>query len=151
MSYSEQTNVGARLKSEFQFVVQTTQTSAAEAADSTGTSVDRLALSRHYYSAKAIVVGKFIGSSTAQTAILIPTVQHSSDGTSWESHTTGAGVTFTGTTEDGEVEVDVNLIGARRYVRISLPAPTFSDCSSGSYFDGSAAFIFGGADELPAA
>jgi hypothetical protein len=30
------------------------------------------------------------------------------------------------------IEQSVNLNGARRYIRCQVPAPTFTDCSSGS-------------------
>lgn len=154
MSLSKQYNVGPYIKAETALVnTAITQSSAAAAGASTGESIDRNASGfRRYYSCKLIVSGKFIGGSTAKTGILAPAFQHSSDGTSWDNYSTDTAqsVTFTGTTEINTVEQSVNLNGARQYVRVSLPAPTFSDCSSGSHFAVHGVMVFGGADELPA-
>jgi hypothetical protein len=91
-------------------------------------------------------------------------VQHSSDGTSWDNYSTGTVPTAaafgststggstgtTGGTAYNTVEQSINLNGARRYVRIQVPAPTFQDCSSGSVLAFAGTLVFGGADELPA-
>ena len=166
MSLSEQFNVGARIKGKVSFGGQITQTSNAAATTQDGVSVDRNESGlRRYYSAKAIVAGTFLyGASSAHTASVSINVQHSSDGTSWENYSTAtvpanvvwgatssgyAGGTTAGTEAD-TVEQSVNLNGARRYLRIQIPAPTFSDCSSGSVLTLTGMFVFGGADTLPA-
>jgi hypothetical protein len=61
------------------------------------------------------------------------------------------GNTTVGTTDYKTVEQSVNLNGARRYLRVSIPAPTFATSSSGQgVFSGQVSVIFGGGDELPA-
>ncbi len=44
----------------------------------------------------------------------------------------------------------MSLNGARRYVRMQLPAPTFANCSSDYIFTGHGVIVFSGADENPA-
>lgn len=161
MSLIEQFNIGSRIKAKTALVNTTiTQSSAAAASASTGHAVDRNASGlRRYYSCKAVVSGVFTGATTAKSGSLTLAFQHSSDGTSWDAFSTGtepAAVTFgpstntTQGTEYGTIEQSVNLNGARRYLRVQLPAPTFSDCSSGSSFTVHGVLVFGGADELPA-
>lgn len=151
MSLTEQMNIGSYVKVESNLVVLTTQTTAAAAAAVTGQTLDRTALGRRYYSCKAAVSGKFTGLTTAATAAISLSISHSSDGTSWDTLSTGSASTLTGTTEYGECEATANLVGARRYLRIDFPAPTFSGSSSGMVFDGAGYFVFGGADTLPVA
>jgi len=160
MSLSEQVNIGARITAAVSVATAITQSTAAAATTQDGQAVDRNALGRRYYSAKAIVAAVFIGNSTAQSASLGINVQHSSDGTSWDNYSTAtvpavtsfpASTNSTAGTLFGTVEQSVNLIGARRYVRIQIPPPTVSSSSSGNSFTAvTGAFVFGGADELPA-
>ena len=134
------------------------QTSAAAATTQDGLTIDRYQLARRYYSCKAAFVASFVGGTSAKTASLTLNFQHSSDGTSWDNFSTGTvpsavafGNSTAGTTDYKSVEQSVNLIGARRYVRMQIPAPTYSDCSSGGgTFSGMGVMIFGGADEAPA-
>lgn len=156
MSFTEQTNVGARIKA----VMATTslsisQTSNTAATTQDGLSIDRVQLGRRYLSCKAVAAFGYVASTTAKTAGLAVTIQHSSDGTSWDNWTTGSSVTFgnstAGTTDYDTAETSANLVGARRYLRVQIPVPTYSDCSSGQgVFSGGAVIVFGGADELPA-
>lgn len=156
MSFTEQSNIGARIKA----VMATTslsisQTSTAAATTQDGLTVDRAQLGRRYYSCKAVAAFGYVASATSRTATAAVNIQHSSDGTSWDSLATGTAVTFgnstAGTTDYKTAETSASLIGARQYVRVAIPAPTFSDCSSGrGVFSGSAVLVFGGADELPA-
>jgi hypothetical protein len=156
MSVTEQTNIGSRIK----IVMATTslslaQTSATAVTTQDGLTVDRNESGRRrYYSCKAALTASFVAASSQRTATIAVNVQHSSDGTSWDTHTTGVVGTFgstNGTTHYQSVETSVNLNGARRYIRVQLPAPTYSDCSSGQgVFTGNAVIVFGGADELPA-
>lgn len=167
MSLTEQFNVGARIKGVTAMAVQVTQTSAAAPTTQDGLTIDRNASGlRRYYSCKFSVGAQFLyGASSAHTATVASlNVQHSSDGTSWDNYSTAtvptavtwgatsagyAGLTTAGTESD-VIEQSVNLNGARRYIRVQLPAPTFSDCSSGSVLTVAGMCIFGGADELPA-
>ena len=156
MSLSQQTNIGAHIKA----VLATTnatisQTSASAASTQDGQTIDRTTLGRRYYSAKAVVSAGYVANATARTAALSLTVDHSSDGSSWESYSTAAAKTFgnstAGTTDYSTLEHSVSLVGARRYLRVRLHAPTFSDCSSGQgVFSAHGVMVFGGADELPA-
>ena len=129
--------------------------SASAATTQDGLTIDRNESGRRrYYSCKVAFVGSFVAASSQRTATLAISAQHSSDGTSWDSLTTGVGGTFgstNGTTHYQSVSTNVNLNGARRYIRVSIPAPTYSDCSSGQgVFSGAGVVVFGGADELPA-
>ena len=166
MSLVEQFNIGSRIKAKVSFGGQITQTSNTAATTQDGVAVDRNESGlRRYYSCKAVVGGVFLyGASSAHTASVGINVQHSSDGTSWENYSTAtipsnsvwgatsagyAGGTTAGTEAD-TVEQSVNLNGARRYLRVQIPVPTFSDCSSGSVLTLTGTLVFGGADELPA-
>ena len=166
MSLIEQFNVGSRIKGRTAAAVVVTQTSAAAATTQDGLTIDRNESGlRRYYSCKAIVGGQFLYAASSAHIATIATLnfQHSSDGTSWDNFSTGSvpsSVTWgsssggaVGTTAGnapGVIEQSVNLNGARRYVRVQIPAPTFSDCSSGSVLTLGAVLVFGGADELPA-
>jgi hypothetical protein len=167
MSLSEQFNIGARVKGVTAVAVAVTQTSNTAATTQDGLTIDRnLSGLRRYYSCKFVVGGQFLyAASSAHTAIVSSlNVQHSSDGTSWDSYSTAtvpsavtwgatsagyAGVTTAGTEADS-IEQSVNLNGARRYIRVQIPAPTYTDCSSGSVLSVAGVCVFGGADELPA-
>jgi hypothetical protein len=167
MSLSEQFNVGARIKGVTALATQITQTSNTAATTQDGLTIDRNTSGfKRYHSAKFVVAGQFLyAASSAHTATISSlNVQHSSDGTSWDSYSTAtvpsavvwgatsagyAGLTTAGTEADA-IEQSVNLTGARRYIRVQIPAPTFSDCSSGSVLSVAAVCVFGGADELPA-
>jgi len=165
MSLVEQFNVGARIKGKTALAVQITQTSNTAATTQDGLTVDRnLSPLKRYYSCKVQIGGQFLyGASSAHTASIAGfTFQHSSDGTSWDNYTTNASTVIWGATSSGyaggttagtesdELEHNVNLNGARRYVRVQIPAPTFTDCSSGSVLTIGGTITFGGADELPA-
>jgi hypothetical protein len=156
MSLTEQFNIGARID-----IVQATtslslsQTSAAAVTTQDGLTIDRQESGRRqYYSCKIAFVGSFVAASSGRTATMGINLQHSSDGTSWDTYTTGVAATFgstNGTTHYQEVQTSANLVGARRYLRVQIPAPTFSDCSSGQgVFSGMGVLVFGGADTLPA-
>lgn len=166
MSLSEQFNVGARIKGKVAFsnasFAPTSNGAALTTAD--GVTVDRNESGlRRYYSAKAIVAGTWTAGSSQNTQTLTLNFQHSSDGTSWDnfstgtapsavwgSSSTGGSTGTTGGTAYQTVEQSVNLNGARRYVRIQIPVPTFTDCSSGRSLSYAGVLVFGGADELPA-
>jgi hypothetical protein len=167
MSLSEQFNVGARIKGVTALATQITQTSNTAATTQDGLTIDRNTSGyKRYYSATFVVSGQFLyAASSAHTATISSlNVQHSSDGTSWDSYSTATvpsavvwGATSAGHTQattagtaNNAIEQDVNLNGARRYIRVQIPAPTFSDCSSGSVLTVGAVCVFGGADELPA-
>jgi hypothetical protein len=134
------------------------QTSATAATTQDGLTINRLQLGRRYYSCKAAFVASFVASTTAKTASVTLNFQHSSDGTSWDNFSTGTvptaktfGADTGGTTDYDSVEQSVNLTGARQYIRMQIPAPTYSDCSSGQgVFSGMGVIVFGGADENPA-
>jgi hypothetical protein len=168
MSLSEQVNIGARIKGKTALAAAITQTSNAAATTQDGLTIDRRESGLgHYNSAKFIVTGQFLyGASSAHTAVVSSlNVQHSSDGTSWDNYSTAtvpSAVTFGSTavgntagttagTANDEIEQSVDLRGARRYIRVQIPAPTFSDCSSGSVLTVGAVCVFGGPDTMPAA
>jgi hypothetical protein len=160
MSLAEQFNIGSRIKAVAASTsLSIAQTSASAATTQDGLTIDRNATGRRrYYSCKAIAAFSYTAATTAKTATIGINVQHSSDGTSWENYSTASvptAVTFGadtgGTTDYDTVEQSVNLNGARRYLRVQIPAPTFADCSSGQgVFSGQAILVFGGGDELPA-
>lgn len=119
---------------------------------------------RRYYSCKAVVSAHLTADSSQRTATMVINVQHSSDGTSWDnfstatnpdavtwgSTSTGGDAGTTGGTANGVVSQNVNLQGARQFIRVQLPAPTFPDCSSSIILTGHGVVVFGGGDELPA-
>ncbi len=161
MSLSEQYNVGARITAQMATTsLSISQTSAAAATTQDGLTVDRQATGfKRFYSCKAIAAFSFTSASSQRTATLGINFQHSSDGTSWDNYSTAtvpSVVTFGATsgslsTDYDTIEQSVNLNGARRYVRVQIPAPTYSDCSSGQgVFSGSAVIVFGGGDQLVA-
>ncbi len=167
MSLVEQFNVGSRIKARTALATVITQTSATLATTQDGLTIDRNESGlKRYYSCKVCVGGQLLyAASSAHTATISSIVfQHSSDGTSWDNYSTAnapastiwgatssgfASLTTAGT-EPKMIEQSVNLNGARRYVRVQVPAPTFTDCSSGSTLSLAAVIVFGGADELPA-
>lgn len=135
------------------------QTSAAAATTQDGLTVDRLSLGRRFYSCKAQFVASWTAASSQRTASIGLNFQHSSDGSSWDNFSTGtvpAVVVFGNTsgslsTDYKSVGQSVNLIGARRYIRMQISTPTFADCSSGQgVFSGMGVITFGGGDENPA-
>lgn len=156
MSLNQQFNIGAYIKAK----MATTSLSLAQSSGTAVTTQDGLTIDRNesglrrYYSCKGVGTFSFVAASSQRTATLALNIQHSSDGTSWETLTTGVAATFgstNGTTHYQTVETSANLVAARRYVRVQLPAPTYSDCSSGQgVFSGNCTIVFGGADELPA-
>lgn len=162
MSLSEQFNIGARITAKMATTsLSFSQTSAAAATTADGLTIDRQDTSlKQFYSAKAIAAFSFIAASSQRTATIGINFQHSSDGTSWDNYSTatvptvvtfGASSVGGASTDYDTVEQSVNLNGARRYVRVQIPAPTYSDCSSGQgVFSGGAVIVFGGADTLPA-
>lgn len=166
MSLVNTLNVGAFIRARTALVnAAITQTSATLATTQDGVTVDRNAAGlRRYYSCKAVVSAAFTGDSSMTVGSMTLNFQHSSDGTSWDNFSTGTvptaaiwGNTSSGSAVDstagaayGTVEQSVNLNGARRYVRIQVPAPTFPSCSSGFSFNAHGIIVFGGADELPA-
>ncbi len=159
MGLSEQYNVGARIT----VIPATTsisisQSSAAGATTQDGLTIDRYNLARRYYSCKAAFAASFTAANSSRTATLSLNFQHSSDGTSWDNYSTQTiptAVTFGadtgGTTDYDRVEQSVNLNGARRYLRMQVPVPTFATSSSGmGVFSGQGVIVFGGGDEVPA-
>jgi len=169
MSLVDQFNIGNRIKVRTALAnVSVTQSTAAASTTQDGITIDRNAPGlRRYYSAKAVVSGAFLGNSSMGTGYVGINVQHSSDGTSWENYSTqtvpAAGVYVWGSSTSGNavgttsggaygtIEQSVNLNGARRYIRIQIPAGgTFPDSSSGNSLTVHGVLIFGGADELPA-
>lgn len=168
MSLSEQFNIGARIRTRTALAVAVTQTSAAAATTQDGLTIDRNESGlRRYYSCKACIGGQFLYPSSSAHIATIASLnfQHSSDGTSWDNYSTAtvptASVVFGATSagnaalttagnESDQIEMSVNLNGARRYIRVQVPAPTFTDCSSGSVLTLGGLIVFGGADELPA-
>lgn len=153
---SHQLNIGAHIL----VVPGTTSLSISQTSNTAATTQDGLTVDRNesgrrrYYSAEVGFIGSYVAASSQRTATLAVSLQHSSDGTSWDSYTTGVAGTFgstNGTTHYQQVATNVNLNGARRYIRVSIPAPTYSDCSSGQgVFSGCGYVAFGGADQLPA-
>lgn len=154
MSLARQYDIGKYIKGVAAIAPATVLSSAGGSATN-GLTIDRNALPRHCYSARAIVTGRLTG-STQQTVSLASAVQHSSDGSSWDSFSTGtnasAVVGSTGATgaqsTDGTVEQTINLKSARRYIRVNV-TPTFTLTSSGDNVALNGVVAFGGADELP--
>ena len=164
MSLIDQVGGGYRVKGAVALPnTAVTQTSNTAASTQDGLTIDRLTLGRRYYSCKTIVAAAWGAGSSQQTVSLSLNFQHSSDGTSWDNFSTGTVVASvlgststggstgtTGAATYGTVEQSVGLVGARRYVRMQLPVPTFGDCSSGKTVTVAGTIVFMGADELPA-
>lgn len=159
MSLVDSFNIGAQLKAVMGSTnVVLSQTSAAAASAVDGLTIDRTALGRRYYSAKAIAAFQYLAASSQTVATLAISFSHSSDGTSWDAYSTATnptavqfGTTAGGTTDYDTIEQSVNLNGARRYLRVQIPAPTYANCSSGQgVFTGGSIIVFGGADIAPA-
>lgn len=155
MSLNAQYNVGARIKAAMATTsLSLSQSSASALTTQDGLTIDRTLLGRRYYSCKGVVSFQYQPGSSQRTLTQAINIQHSSDGTSWDTLSTGIAATFgttNGSTFYGTAEVSANLNGARRYIRVQLPAPTFADCSSAQgVLSGNAVIVFGGGDELPA-
>lgn len=155
MSLNTQYNMGPRIKVALGTTsLSLSQSSATALSTQDGLTIDRTLLGRRYYSCKAVAALQYQPGSSQRSLTLAINVQHSSDGTSWDTLTTGVAATFgstNGSTFYGTAETSANLNGARRYIRVALLAPTFADCSSGQgVLSGNAVVVFGGADELPA-
>jgi len=159
MSLNESINIGARIKAvQGTSSLAISQTTGTAATTQDGLTIDRTLLGRRYYSCKAIAAFAYLPASTATQATLGINFQHSSDGTSWDNYSTATvpsvntfGNTTVASTDYDTVEQSVNLTGARRYVRMQIPAPTYGTSSSGQgVFSGMGVIVFGGADELVA-
>jgi hypothetical protein len=160
MSLSEQFNVGARITAKMATTsLSISQTSNTAATTQDGLTIDRLEAGlKRYYSCKSIAAFAFLAASSATVASVSINFQHSSDGTSWDNYSTATvptavtfGTTAGGSTDYDTVEQSVNLVGARRYVRMQISTPTFAGSSSGQgVFSGGGILVFGGGDELPA-
>lgn len=156
MSISQQYNIGSKVKCVAgSSSLAISQTSAAAATTQDGLTIDRTLLGRRYYSCKASAAFGYVAASTATTATAYVRIQHSSDGTSWDNYSTGDAVTFgnstAGTTDYKTAECSANLNGARQYIRVQVPAPTYGTSSSGQgVFSGQVQIVFGGGDQLVA-
>jgi hypothetical protein len=139
-----------------------------------GATHDRLSVTRRYLSAKLVITGLQIhGSATgAQPSYTVtPAVQDSADGVTWTDYTgdgdsptaqtryvggsSAASASSTGTPALGEQAVfslDVNLSRARRYIRASATAVvgSSSTATQAPSLALDAAWVFGGADTVPA-
>jgi hypothetical protein len=120
-----------------------------------GPTIDRLAMDRRYYSCKSIVRGRFLASTVNAVSLAI-SMQHSSDGTSWDNFSSqnnaagalgSTGATGAQTVE-GVAEAHFSLVGARRYIRQVL-VPTFTSATSGDSLYNQGSIVLTGADELP--
>lgn len=128
---------------------------APNATEVVGRHIDRLALGRHYLSAKvAITYAASVLSS--QGVRFVGRIQHATStaaGDFADFLSTGFAVTrattttATSTSHSGAVEFNADLRTARRFLRVMV-TPAIIASSSGSLAYG-AALEFGGADELP--
>lgn len=156
MSLIEQYNIGTRILTVLGTTsVSLSQSSAAASTGVNGQTIDRNESGRRrYYSCKAALAASFVAASSQRTATIAVNLEHSSDGTSWDSYATGTAATFgstNGTTHYQSASTNVNLNAARRYIRVVLAPPVYTDCSSGQgVFSGMGVVVLGGADELPA-
>jgi hypothetical protein len=144
-----------------------------------GATIDRLAMSRRHLSAKlAYIFNAVLGSSTGNAPAnytVTPGVQDSADGITWADYSTddailqaqlaaetrfvggasASSASSTGTPAVGEAyakSINVDLTRARRYIRGSMVA-TVGSSATGTFTPGVsalAAWIFGGADVVPA-
>ncbi len=145
-------NLAGQLKagSNFKPVVATPPALSA-AGTRNGSTIDRAVPGGVLYRSATLhtTTGAIAGSPTAQT--VDAKVQHSADGSTWADYTQpGAGsaaaiTQITAANQSGEL--DINLEGARRYIRVvetvaftGGTSPTIGVCSS---------FILAGADRLP--
>jgi len=155
MSLNDQYDIGRQLVAAVGVSPTVTPSSSGGVAVNGGT-IDRLAYSRRYYSAKSIGRGLLVA-STQGAGTLAASFQHSSDGTSWDNYSTATnaskafgstGTTGSNTGVSDVVEQPVSLAGARRYIRQVL-TPSFPSGTSGDSFSYSGVVVLGGSDELP--
>ena len=159
MSISNHYNIGSKIDIVFATTsLSISQTTATAATTMDGATIDRTLLARRYFSVKNAFLASYVAATTAATATISLNFQHSSDGTSWDNYSTGTvptavsfGNSTAGTTDYDRVQQSVDLRGARRYVRMQIPAPTYATSSSGQgVFSGMGVMVFGGGNELPA-
>jgi hypothetical protein len=154
MSLAQQFDIGRYIHGTAALAPVTINSSAGAAQS--GITIDRQAYGRGYHSASILAAVKLTGSTVQAVAVAVA-FEHSSDGSSWDSYSTGSNVSkaigSTGATGaqavNDVVNAPVNLAGARRYVR-AVVTPTFSATSSGDTAALAAIAALGGADELPA-
>jgi hypothetical protein len=162
MSKAFQHDVGAFVKAE-SALKSTNLTDLSTSVTFTGVAIDRQALGRHYNSCKAVVAACYTGAATSSAAgyaTITLNFQDSPDGSTFANYSTAtvpSTVTIGSTASTGaagavygEIEQDVDLAGADRYVRITTVG-TLAGTSSANALSLHGILIFGGADELPAA
>lgn len=159
---SMQHDIGAYVKGEVSLAPQVIDASSTNDGNAvTGIVIDRQALGKHYLSCKSIVAVRFRGSTTRNGTVDIKIQDGASSNTftDYSTDTTPAAKTFGSTgatgaqTVNDEVEQDVDLSAARRYLRMSVTvnhAATSSGTSGLEDFTVTGMLVFGGGHELPA-
>ena len=119
MSMTQKRNIGALLAAGGEVSIASVAGGAAS-GNVDGAVVDRLPAGSSQRHDSAVVTGALIGDSLAgaQTGTLATIVQHSDDNLTFTDFVTLADVVVTGGgTESTAAKLDVNLLGAKRYIR----------------------------------
>lgn len=132
----QSTNIGALIKAVFGVAP-----AAQSAGAVSGAAIDRLG---YLSCVLAVITGAVTGSPSAQSATC--QIEHSDDGLSNWGALSGAQVAVTAANSIGQVDVD--LSGAKRYIRVTNT--TAFTGGSGPTLASGAAVILGGAEKLPA-
>lgn len=154
MNVAHMRNIGAWLKSVFAFPLTTAVAAGAgDATEVDGSAIDRLTLGALALSAKLVVVCQATLESGG-TLSFIGNIQDSPTGTDqWSDFGTALAstVALTGgpgiTEEEGTVELNINLSGAKQFVRSQVTPDLSATSTDTAEFSG--VMVFGGADELP--
>ena len=132
---------------------------AAATAGGSGdaTEVDGKWIDRQGYSSAKLIIGVRAVLGATETVTLAANLQDASDSSGTGAADYGSAVAATtaatggggGTTEFGQIELDFDLSGAKRYIRPQF-TPNLSRANTDTAIV-SATLILGGADKLPAA
>lgn len=150
VAYAQQRNIGAYLD-----VAASLAPVAGTGSDQNGASVDRLGpAGAGALSLSAVALVPFTTSGGVTGGTIVVTLQDSADDSSFAAYTAPDGTaattthTITGTNSTGLIRLNVNLAGARRYIRVVVDSnPTGGTPASIV----GALLVLGGDDQLPAA
>ncbi len=132
----QSSNIGALIKA-----VPGVAPAAQSAGAVNGAAIDRLG---YLSCVLAVITGAVTGTPSAQSSTC--QIEHSDDGLSNWGALTGAQVAVTGANSIGQVDVD--LSGAKRYIRV-VNTTAFTGGTTPTLASG-ATVVLGGADKLPA-
>ena len=135
MSMTQKRNIGALLAAGGEVSIPTVAGGAAS-GNVDGASIDRLPAGSSQRHDSAVIIGALIGSSlaAAQTGTLTTIVQHSDDNAAFTDFATLDDVVVTGGgVESDSAKLDVNLLGAKRYIRTRQTLTVSAGAGSASF------------------